>query len=74
MSGDPNGVIMASAGEGSMVPEGWPMYLSSVGPETRRAVVLVLHPSPEPYVTTVDDPRSPGALHSHWTPKGLCPK
>lgn len=70
----PNGLIMASAGEGSMVPEGWPMYLSSVGPETRRAVVLVLHPSSEPYVMTVDDPRSPGAPHSHWTPKGLCPK
>ena len=70
----PNGLIMASAGGSAMVPEGWPMRISAVGPETRRALVLILHPSAEPYSMSVDDPRSPGAPHSHWKPQGLCPK
>jgi hypothetical protein len=70
----PNGLIMASAGGSAMVPEGWPMRISAVGPETRRALVLVLHPSAEPYSMAVDDPRRPGAPHSHWQPRGLCPK
>jgi quercetin dioxygenase-like cupin family protein len=70
----PNGLVMASAGGSAMVPEGWPMRISAVGPETRRALVLVLHPSAEPYSMSVDDPRSPGAPHSHWKPQGLCPK
>jgi hypothetical protein len=70
----PNGLIMASAGGSAMVPEGWPMRISAVGPETRRAIVLVLHPSVEPYSMSVDDPRRPGAPHSHWKPQGLCPK
>ena len=70
----PNGLIMASAGGSAMVPEGWPMRISAVGAETRRALVLVLHPSAEPYSMGVDDPRRPGAPHSHWKPRGLCPK
>jgi quercetin dioxygenase-like cupin family protein len=70
----PNGLIMASAGSGAMVPEGWPMAISGVGSETRRAVALVLHPSSEPYAMAIDDPRSPDAPHSHWKPAGLCPK
>jgi hypothetical protein len=70
----PNGLIMASAGGSAMVPEGWPMSISAVGPETRRALVLVLHPSAEPYSMSVDDPQRPGAPHSHWKPQGLCPK
>ena len=70
----PNGVIMASAGGAAMVPEGWPMAVSDAGSETRRTVLLVLHPSSEPYSMAIDDPRSPGAPHSHWKPRGLCPR
>lgn len=68
----PNGVITASAGGAAMVPEGWPMAVSDAGSETRRTVVLILHPSAEPYSMAIDDPRSPRAPHSHWKPKGLC--
>jgi quercetin dioxygenase-like cupin family protein len=69
----PNGLVMVSAGGTAMVPEGWPMAVSGVGSETRRTVLLVLHPSSEPYSKAIDDPRSPGAPHSHWKPRGLCP-
>jgi hypothetical protein len=79
----PNGLIVASAGEGAMVPEGWPMAIASVGEQTRRALVLILHRSSEPYSMTVDgtsrvpgsavsDHRSHGAPHSDWKPQGLC--
>jgi quercetin dioxygenase-like cupin family protein len=70
----PNGVIKASAGGAAMVPEGWPMAVSDYGTETRRAVNLILHPSSEPLSMAIDDPRSPGAPHSHWKPLGLCAK
>jgi quercetin dioxygenase-like cupin family protein len=69
----PNGIIMASAGGTAMVPEAWPMAISDVGTETRRTVLLVLHPSSEPYSAPIDDGRNPGAPHSHWRPRGLCP-
>ena len=39
----PNGLILAGAGNAALVPEGWPISISSVGPHTRRALVLVLH-------------------------------
>ena len=79
----PNGLIVASAGEGAMVPEGWPMAIASVSEETRRALVLILHRSSEPYSMTVDgtsrvpgsaasDHSSHGAPHSDWKPQGLC--
>ena len=81
----PNGLIVASAGGGAMVPDGWPMAISSVGGETRRALVLILHRSSEPYSMAVDgtsrvpgtavsDHRSHGAPHSGWKPLGLCAK
>ena len=70
----PNGLIVASAGGGAMVPEGWPMAISSVGAETRRALVLILHRSDQPYSMAVDDHRSHGAPHSDWKPLGLCAK
>ena len=70
----PNGVITASAGGAAMVPEGWPMAVSDAGSETRRTILLILHPSSEPYSMAIDDPRSPGAPHSHWKPRGLCPR
>ena len=68
----PNGVIRASAGETTLVQEGMPMAISDAGIETRRTVLLVLHVSSEPYSMAIDDPRSPGAPHSHWKPLGLC--
>jgi hypothetical protein len=70
----PNGLIVANAGQGAMVPEGWPMSIANVGPDTRRALVLILHRSGEPYSMHIDDPRSSGAPHSPWKPQGLCPK
>lgn len=68
----PNGVIRASAGETTLVPEGMPMAISDAGTETRRTVVLILHVSTEPAAFALDDPRSSGAPHSHWRPLGLC--
>ncbi len=52
----PNGVFIARAGQTMLAPEGWPMAIASLSPETRRAVVLVLHRSKEPYVMPVDSP------------------
>lgn len=40
------------------------MELSTIGKEKRRAVVLVLHDSAQPWVIMAHD----------WTPKGLCGK
>jgi quercetin dioxygenase-like cupin family protein len=60
----PEGITVARAGEGAVVPQGPPMILQSVGTETRRSVLLVLHESTQPWSTLTDD----------WKPKGLCPK
>lgn len=68
----PNGVMIARAGQSMLAPEGWPMAISSLGNDTRRAVVLVLHRSAEPYVMPVDS--KPDAPHAHWKPRGLCPQ
>lgn len=70
----PNGIITVSAGGTAMVPEGWPMAISDLGTEIRRTVLLVLHPSSKPWNTPIEDPGNPGAPHSHWRPRGLCPK
>jgi quercetin dioxygenase-like cupin family protein len=61
----PDGTIIARAGEGAVVQRGPPMRLSSVGSETRRSVLIVLHDTPQPWIN-----RS----ISDWQPKGLCPK
>lgn len=60
----PDGVTVVKAGESSLVHEGPPMMLSSVGTEKRRSVLLVLHDFSKPWST----------LHSGWKPKGRCPK
>ncbi len=60
----PDRLIIARAGEGAMVPAGPAMAISGVGPETRRAVLLVLHPSAEPWSTPAPD----------WKAEGRCPK
>ena len=70
----PNGLVIANAGGSAMVPEGWPMTISAMGPETRRSLVLILHKSDLPFSMDVDDAQAPGAPHVHWRPRGLCPK
>ena len=60
----PEGITVARTGEGVVVPEGPPMALSSVGTETRRSVLLVLHDTSQPWITIASD----------WQPRGLCPK
>lgn len=70
----PNGLIIAKAGGSAMVPEGWPMTISAMGPDTRRSLVLILHKSDLPFSMDVDDAQAPHAPHSHWRPQGLCPR
>jgi quercetin dioxygenase-like cupin family protein len=60
----PEGMIVAHAGDTTIVPEGPPMALNSVGIETRRSVLLVLHDTAQPWITMASD----------WQPKGLCPQ
>jgi hypothetical protein len=55
---------VVKAGEAAVIREGPPMMLSSVGTETRRSVLLVLHDSAQPWTSPVTD----------WTPAGRCPK
>jgi quercetin dioxygenase-like cupin family protein len=58
----PDRTIVARAGEGALVPEGPPMVLSSIGTETRRSVLLVLH----------DSSRRWTAPFSDWQPDQPC--
>jgi quercetin dioxygenase-like cupin family protein len=58
----PDRTIIARAGEGALVPEGPPMVLSSIGTETRRSVLLVLHETSKPWT----------APHTGWQPSGPC--
>ena len=60
----PEGMTVAHAGDPTIVPEGPPMALNSVGDETRRSVFLVPHDTTKPWITMASD----------WQPKGLCPK
>ena len=60
----PEGITVARTGEVAVVPEGPPMALSSVGTETRRSLLLVLHDRSQPSI----------AMESDWKPKGLGPK
>lgn len=60
----PNGITVARAGEGAIVPQGPPMVPENEGTETRRSVLLVLHEPSQPWST----------LARNWKPKGLCPK
>lgn len=68
----PNGVMVGLAGQSMLAPEGWPMAISSFGPDTRRAVFMVLHPSDQSYVMPVNS--KPDAPHAQWKPQGLCEK
>jgi hypothetical protein len=66
----PNGTTVARAGQTMIAQEGAPMAISSYGPDTRKAVALVLHRSDEPYAMAVG--AKPDAPHAHWKPQGLC--
>ncbi len=59
----PEGILLAHAGESAVVRSGPPMVLSTVGKETRRAVLLVLHDASRPWT----------AMDEAWAPKGACP-
>jgi quercetin dioxygenase-like cupin family protein len=58
-----DGMTLSHAGESAVAPQGSFMTVTGVGQEVRRALVVVLHESSEPWQT----------LTSDWTPKGLCP-
>jgi mannose-6-phosphate isomerase-like protein (cupin superfamily) len=60
----PEGIRLARANEGAVVPEGPPMALTSVGSETRRSITLVVHDTSQPWITEVSD----------WAPLGKCPE
>ena len=57
-------IMVKVAGDSAVIPEGPPMSLVSVGTELRRALVLVLHESAQPWMTPASD----------WAPSGRCPR
>jgi len=59
----PDDVLVIRAGEGGFVRPGPSMLLTSIGTETRRAVLLVLHDAAQPWMTITSD----------WTPTAHCP-
>ena len=60
----PDRTTVLRAGEGGVVPPGPPMVLTSIGPETRRALFLVLHDASQAWQTNT----------SEWTPTTECPR
>ncbi len=60
----PESTTVIRAGHGGVVPAGPPMMLTSIGPEVRRALVLVLHDPSEPWMTIATD----------WKPTTDCPR
>jgi quercetin dioxygenase-like cupin family protein len=58
----PDRTIIARAGDSALVPEGPAMMLSSLGDETRRSVLLVLHDSGKPWTMA----------QGGWLPPGPC--
>ena len=59
----PEKTMVLRSGEGGFVPPGPPMVLTSIGPEIRRALFLVLHDASEPWQSNT----------AEWTPKRECP-
>jgi quercetin dioxygenase-like cupin family protein len=58
-----DGMTLAHSGQSAVAPQGSFMTVKGVGQEARRALVVVLHDSSQPWQTFTSD----------WTPKGLCP-
>jgi quercetin dioxygenase-like cupin family protein len=59
----PESTTVIRAGHSGFVSAGPPMMLTSVGTEIRRALVLVLHETSEPWMIIASD----------WTPTKACP-
>lgn len=59
----PDATIVLRKGESGFVAGGPPMMLTGVGPDIRRALVLVLHDSEQPWMTVTTD----------WRPTVGCP-
>jgi hypothetical protein len=55
--------MVIRSGQGGFVAAGPPMMLTSMGTETRRALVLVLHDISQPWMTVTSD----------WMPTQECP-
>ena len=60
----PKETLVIRAGEGGFVRAGASMQLTSIGTETRRAMVLVLHDESQPWMTFTSD----------WSPTTQCPE
>jgi quercetin dioxygenase-like cupin family protein len=60
----PDGTTVMRKGESGFVAGGPMMLLTGVGPETRRALVLVLHDAQEPWMTVTTE----------WRPTDSCPE
>jgi mannose-6-phosphate isomerase-like protein (cupin superfamily) len=58
----PDGADKVTQGASSWIKAGPPMQLSNGAAATRKALVLVLHPTAEPWMT----------MDHQWQPKGLC--
>jgi quercetin dioxygenase-like cupin family protein len=58
----PAGASMVGAGESAWIEEGPPMQLANDGDGERRALLIVVHRTGEPWMTMAQD----------WTPTGLC--
>jgi quercetin dioxygenase-like cupin family protein len=58
------GAQVIRAGEGGFIRGGPSMMLTSIGTEVRRALVLVLHDTSQPWMTSTTD----------WTPTSQCPE
>jgi len=58
-----DGMTLSHAGERAVAPQGSFMTVKGVGQEVRRALVVVLHDTAQPWQTFTSD----------WKPKGLCP-
>jgi len=59
----PERTVVLRSGEYGFVPSGPPMVLTGIGPETRRALFLVLHDASEPWQTNTTE----------WVPTLECP-
>ena len=60
----PDATTVMRKGESGFVAGGPPMLLTGLGPDTRRALVLVLHDSEKPWMTVTTD----------WRPTVNCPE
>jgi quercetin dioxygenase-like cupin family protein len=60
----PDDMTVLRTGESGFVAGGPPMMLTGIGPDTRRALVLVLHDAEQPWMTVTTD----------WRPTVSCPE